>query len=51
MARFKPLGKKLRLAKALKQNRAVPIWVIIKTNRRFRDHPKRRHWRRVKLKA
>ena len=51
MAHFKPLGKNLRLAKALKQNRTVPIWVILKTGRRFRDHPKRRHWRRVKLKA
>jgi large subunit ribosomal protein L39e len=50
-AHFKPLGRKLRLAHALKQNRAVPIWVVVKTNRRFRDHPKRRHWRRVKLKV
>ncbi len=51
MAHFKPLGKKLRLAKALKQNRAVPLWVVVKTARKFRDHPRRRHWRRVKLKA
>lgn len=51
MAHFKPLGKKLRLAHALKQNRTVPVWVIVKTARKFRDHPRRRHWRRVKLKA
>jgi len=51
LAHFKPLGKKLRLAHALKQNRTVPVWVIVKTARKFRDHPRRRHWRRVKLKA
>ncbi len=50
MARNKPLARKLRLAKAYKQNRRVPIWVVIKTNRRFVEHPKRRHWRRVTLK-
>lgn len=51
MARAKPLARKLRLAKAGKQNRSVPLWVVVKTNRRFRDHPKRRHWRRVSLKV
>ncbi len=51
MAHFKPLGKKLRLASALKENRMVPVWVVIKTSRKFREHPKRRHWRRVKLKV
>lgn len=51
MAHFKPLGKKLRLAHALKENSNVPVWVLIRTRRRFRSHPKRRHWRRSKLKA
>ena len=51
MARNKPLGKKLRLAAALKSNRAPPLWVIVKTNRRVVTNPARRHWRRVKLKA
>ncbi len=51
MAHAKPLARKLRLAKAYKQNSPVPVWVVIKTNRRFRDHPHRRHWRRVKLKV
>ena len=51
MARNKPLGKKLRLASALKSNRAPPPWVIIKTKRRVTTNPARRHWRRVKLKA
>ncbi len=50
MAHNKPLGKKLRLARALKENSPVPLWVIAKTRGRFRTHPKRRHWRRVSLK-
>jgi large subunit ribosomal protein L39e len=51
MSRNKPLGKKLRLAKAYKQNRRVPLWVILKTNRKVRTHPKMRQWRRSKVKA
>ncbi|MBS7659485.1 MAG: 50S ribosomal protein L39e [Candidatus Bathyarchaeia archaeon] len=51
MARNKPTAKKRRLAKAGKQNRAVPAWVIVRTAGRFRTHPKRRHWRRSKIKA
>ncbi len=50
MARNKPLARKLRLAKAFKQNRALPAWVIIKTMRRVRFNPVRRHWRSSKLK-
>ena len=51
MARNKPLGKKLRLAAAFKENSAVPIWVIARTLGKFRTHVRRRHWRRTKLKA
>lgn len=51
MARNKPAGKKLRLARALKSNSPVPLWVIGRTLGRFRRHPKIRNWRRVKLKA
>ena len=50
MGSIKPLGKKLRLAKALKQNRRVPLFVILKTKGRVRFHPKMRHWRRSNLK-
>ncbi|MBS7248616.1 MAG: 50S ribosomal protein L39e [Candidatus Jordarchaeales archaeon] len=50
MAKVKPLPKKLRLAKAGKQNSSVPAWVIVKTAGRVRTNPKRRHWRRSKLK-
>ncbi|EHP85199.1 50S ribosomal protein L39e [Methanotorris formicicus] len=51
MASNKPLGKKLRLAKAMKQNRRVPLFVIVKTRGKVRAHPKMRYWRRSKLKA
>ena len=51
MARNKPLARKLRLAKAYKSNSPVPVWVLMRTNRRFTTHPKRRHWRRNWIKA
>lgn len=50
MASKKPLGKKLRLMAAEKQNRRVPAWIMIRTARRFTSHPKRRTWRRNRLK-
>ena len=50
MARNKPHARKLRLAKAMKMNRALPAWVIIKTMRRFTFNPVRRQWRMSKLK-
>ncbi|MCD6411499.1 MAG: 50S ribosomal protein L39e [Thermoplasmata archaeon] len=50
MTRNKPLARKLRLLKAMKSNRRVPAWVMIRTNRRFLRHPKVRNWRRSKLK-
>ena len=50
MATFKPLGKKIRLAKRGKQNRQIPLWTLLKTKRRVRRNPKRYNWRRSKLK-
>jgi len=44
-------GRKLRLCKANKQNRRVPAWIIVKTNRRVMTHPKRRNWRRRSKRA
>ncbi len=44
-------GLKIRLAKAKRQNRPVPIWAVAKTKSKVRTHPKRRHWRRSKLKV
>ncbi len=51
MARNKHLARKQRLARALRRNQAVPAWVIIKTMRRVRFNPVRRHWRVSKLKV
>ena len=50
MSSKKPLAKKLRLMKAEKSNRRVPAWIMIRTNRKFTAHPKRRNWRRNRLK-
>jgi len=51
MAKHKPHARKLRLLAATKSNRRVPAWVMQRTNRAFTRHPKRRHWRRTKLKV
>jgi large subunit ribosomal protein L39e len=51
MTRNKPTAKKRRLAKAGKEKRAVPTWVIAKTGGKVRTHPKRRNWRHRKLKS
>ncbi len=56
MSRNKPLGKKLRLAKANKQNRRVPAFVALKKYNNIRKtwamaHPKMRNWRRNSLKV
>lgn len=51
MARNKPFAKKRRLAKGKRQAKPVPTWVIAKTRGRVRTSPKKRHWRRSKLKV
>ncbi|NIR86727.1 50S ribosomal protein L39e [Candidatus Bathyarchaeota archaeon] len=51
MGRNKPTAKKRRLAKAGKESKPVPTWVIAKTGSRVRTSPKRRHWRQRKIKA
>ncbi|MHA1697854.1 MAG: 50S ribosomal protein L39e [Promethearchaeota archaeon] len=51
MGSVKPYAKKLRMAKRLKQNRPIPTWVIIKTNRKVRSSPKQRRWRQTKMKV
>ena len=45
MARNKPHAKKLRLGRLVKQNQTVPTWVIMRTQRKVRTHPKRHKWR------
>ena len=51
MARNKPYAKKKRLQRAVTSNRRVPAWVMQRTKRIFTRHPKKRSWRRNKLKA
>ena len=58
MARNKPLGKKIRLLRACKSNRGMPLWCILKkygraglfspSKRRLARKP--RNWRRKRLK-
>ncbi|MBD3230698.1 MAG: 50S ribosomal protein L39e [Promethearchaeota archaeon] len=50
MARNKPLGKKIRLGKARRQNRSIPAWIIVKTQGKVKTHPKRRRWRNQNIK-
>jgi len=50
MARNKHVARKLRLAKALKSNQGVPVWVVIKSLRKVPYRPRSRNWRRSKLK-
>jgi large subunit ribosomal protein L39e len=42
--------KKAMLAKALKQNRRIPLFVVAKTARRITFNSSRRAWRNSKLK-
>ncbi|MAK77739.1 MAG: 50S ribosomal protein L39e [Euryarchaeota archaeon] len=49
MSSRKPGPKKRRLLKVGKTNRRVPVWVVMKTNRRMNSHNKRHQWRRSKL--
>lgn len=51
MARNKSYSSKLRRGKNAKQNKSVPNWVMIKTQRKVSTNPYRyRHWRNQKLK-
>ena len=38
MSKIKPTAKKARLMKVGKQNRRVPVWVMLKTNRKTVSH-------------
>lgn len=51
MARNKHVARKLRLIHKMKENRRVPTWVIIRTARKVTTNPRRRNWRRVRLKV
>ena len=49
MASHKSFLKKLALAKALRQNRRLPVFVIARTKRKVSRNPKARNWRGRKL--
>jgi large subunit ribosomal protein L39e len=51
MTKNKPTAKKRRLIKANIQSQPVPIWIFVKSGRKVRSSPKRRNWRRSKLRA
>jgi len=51
MSGNKSQKKKLALAKKLRQNRRVPIFVMAKTARRVTRNSEARNWRRKKLKV
>ncbi|MCX6767354.1 MAG: 50S ribosomal protein L39e [Candidatus Micrarchaeota archaeon] len=50
MAKAKSFELKKKLAKALTQNRRIPVFVIARTKRGVVRNPKARHWRTRKLK-
>ena len=43
--------KKMRLAKAARQNRRMPIFVTVRTKRKVMWNNRSRNWRTEKLKA
>ncbi len=47
MAARKSTPRKIRLMGKIKQNSAVPAWIIVRTKRRVRTNPKRRQCRRT----
>jgi large subunit ribosomal protein L39e len=51
MSTHKSLGKKLRLGRAMKNNESVPVWVILRTNGKYKYNLMRRDWRRNDLKV
>lgn len=46
----KSLLKKLRLAKAARQNMRLPLFVSVRTHRRLQMNLTRRNWRTQKLR-
>ncbi len=50
MSRNKTPEVKQKLAKALKRNRRIPVFVVAKTKRRIMFNSRRRNWRVRKLK-
>lgn len=49
MGRYKTPALKVKLAKALKQNRRIPVFVVARTKRKITFNRKTRNWRQKKL--
>lgn len=49
MGSRKNRGVKRLLVSAARRNRRVPLWVMMKTNRKVSRNPKQYHWRVKKL--
>ena len=50
MGSVKSVKEKEKIAKGIKQNRLMPLFVVAKTNRRVARNKDTRSWRRQKLK-
>lgn len=46
----KTYDKKKKLAKATRQNKRLPVFVVIRTKRKITQNIHRRHWRTQKLR-
>ena len=46
----KTIGKKMKLAKAERQNKRLPVFVTIRTKRKVQANNKKRVWRTDKLR-
>lgn len=50
MSRVKSAELKAKLSKAMRQNRRVPLFAVVKTKRHVIQNKLQRNWRRQKLK-
>ena len=48
MGSNKDAETKEMLSSMKKSNKRVPVWVMMKTNRKVSSNPKQHHWRRTK---
>ncbi|MFA6530723.1 MAG: 50S ribosomal protein L39e [Candidatus Micrarchaeia archaeon] len=46
----KTLTKKMRLVKAERQNKRLPVFITIRTKRKVQSNNQRRNWRTEKLR-
>ena len=49
MGSLKKFRRKVKMAKEIKSNRALPNWIRYRTDNTIRYNAKRRHWRRTRI--